>query len=53
MLLGWIAGTLAVTDPAVTGYIPQTEAVRYTFGIAGALSVFMVGTLLARRAKAD
>jgi hypothetical protein len=45
MLLGWIAGTMAVTDPAIVGYIaaPAAEgakpeasaAIRYGAGIAG------------------
>jgi YjbE family integral membrane protein len=25
MLLGWIAGTMALSDPAVTDYLPQTQ----------------------------
>ncbi|WP_284618271.1 TerC family protein [Aquabacterium humicola] len=54
MLLGWIAGTMAVGDPALAGQIPQvngeaTAAVRYTAGIAGALLVLAVGMLLRRR----
>jgi YjbE family integral membrane protein len=61
MLLGWIAGTMAVTDPAVLGWMPlagPTEAgktpevqalVRYGAGIAGALLVLAVGKLMARR----
>ena len=47
MLLGWIAGTMAVTDPAVASpdgwawvpKLPQTDAVRYAAGLAGALLV--------------
>jgi len=62
MLLGWIAGTMAVTDPAVVdwmplasptqpGKMPEVEAlVRYGAGIAGALLVLAVGKGLARRA---
>lgn len=54
MLLGWIAGTMAVGDPALAGQIPQvngeaTAAVRYSAGIAGALLVLAVGMLLRRR----
>ncbi len=64
MLLGWIAGTMAVSDPGVVGYLPHTPAVapatlpevsdtlRYAAGIAGALLVFALGKIiLARRAK--
>jgi len=51
MLLGWIAGTLAVTDPAINGMIPQTDALRYAAGIAGAMLVLAVGKLLAQKAQ--
>jgi YjbE family integral membrane protein len=62
MLLGWIAGTMAVSDPAVLGYLPTTpaarpelppevaSAVRYGAGIAGALLVYLIGKLLQSRA---
>jgi len=53
MLLGWIAGTLAVSDPAAAPYVPDTDAVRYMAGGAGALLVLVVGTALARRAKPE
>ncbi|NRF69192.1 TerC family protein [Aquincola sp. S2] len=54
MLLGWIAGTMAVGDPALAGTITQvngeaTATVRYAAGIAGALLVLIVGLLLKRR----
>jgi predicted tellurium resistance membrane protein TerC len=61
MLLGWIAGTMAVTDPAVldwmplagpaeAGKTPEVQAlVRYSAGIFGALLVLAVGKLMARR----
>jgi YjbE family integral membrane protein len=64
MLLGWIAGTMAVTDPAVLDWMPldsPTEPgktpdvaaiVRYGAGILGALLVLGVGKLMARRASA-
>lgn len=64
MLLGWIAGTMAVTDPAVLGHLPTLPparpdtlpevpaSVRYAAGVAGALLVLAVGTLLKRRAAA-
>jgi YjbE family integral membrane protein len=68
MLLGWIAGTMAVTDPAIIGYMPTLPAakpglppevvgsVKYGAGVAGALLVLAWGTLAAKkanRAKAD
>ena len=55
MLLGWIAGTMAVGDPAIAGFVPQAgpgEAVafvRYTAGVLGALLVLAVGLMLKRR----
>ncbi|NUZ04852.1 TerC family protein [Piscinibacter koreensis] len=49
MLLGWIAGTMAVTDPAIVGHVPQTDAVRYGFGVAGALVVLAIGKLVSAR----
>jgi len=64
MLLGWIAGTMAVTDPAVLGYLPTTppvreggppevlDSLRYGAGVAGALLVLALGMLLKRRAEA-
>jgi len=49
MLLGWIAGTMAVTDPAAIGYLPQTDTTKYAAGAIGAILVLLIGKLLARR----
>jgi len=61
MLLGWIAGTMAVTDPAVLGYMPTVPieragalpevvaTLRYGAGIAGALLVLGVGMVVKHR----
>jgi YjbE family integral membrane protein len=61
MLLGWIAGTMAVTDPAVLPYLtttpalkpgglPETtDAIRYGAGVAGALLVLAIGMWVKRR----
>jgi YjbE family integral membrane protein len=57
MLLGWIAGTMAVTDPAVSNpaawtwvpKLPQTDTVRYIAGIGGALLVLAIGKWVAMR----
>ena len=55
MLLGWIAGTMAVGDPAVAPYIPQANvgeaiaSVRYSAGVAGALLVLAMGLWMKRR----
>lgn len=60
MLLGWIAGTMAVTDPAVASHLPGTAAnvaeplawVRYTAGATGAILVWIIGKAMEmRRAK--
>ena len=61
MLLGWIAGTMAVTDPAIVSYMPLASelvegkvpdvaaTVRYGAGVAGALLVLAIGALIKRR----
>ena len=51
MLLGWIAGTMALTDPALSGYLPQDDLMQWGFGIGGALLVFALGRLVARRSS--
>ncbi|MCW5627740.1 MAG: TerC family protein [Rhodoferax sp.] len=51
MLLGWIAGTMAHTDPAVVDWLPQTKTWYYGLGIAGALLVYLAGVVLRGRAK--
>ena len=59
MLLGWIAGTMAISDPAVVDVntwtwvpkLPQTNLVKYAFGIGGALLVLAIGKWLASRAR--
>jgi YjbE family integral membrane protein len=57
LLLGWIAGTMAVTDPAVTPWLAgvqqNADAIKYAAGIAGALLVLAIGKLVARRARAS
>ncbi len=62
MLLGWIAGTMAVTDPALRAWMPYETgverpdviaSVRYAAGIAGALFVLIVGKWLAARKRAS
>lgn len=57
MLLGWIAGSMIVTDPALVNpdTMPQlpklqpTDMVRYAAGAAGALLVLAVGKWLSAR----
>jgi YjbE family integral membrane protein len=55
MLLGWIAGTMAVTDPALAPWLlgdgakEVSAAIRYGAGVAGALLVLAIGKALAGR----
>ena len=49
MLLGWIAGTMAQSDPALVAYIPQDKAWHYGLGVVGALLVLAIGKFLERR----
>jgi YjbE family integral membrane protein len=57
MLLGWIAGTMAVSDPALANpdVMPQlpkivaSDLLRYGAGVAGALLVLMLGKWIASR----
>ena len=51
LLLGWIAGTMAYSDPALADYVPQARSWYYMSGVMGALIVFLVGTFLNRRSK--
>jgi YjbE family integral membrane protein len=57
VLLGWIAGDIIITDPAVSDYVIKDfgEAVARQLAIAaagaGAVFVIFVGVLLRRRAK--
>ncbi len=49
MLLGWIAGTMAHTDPALVPYLPQDKGWHYGLGIAGALLVLAIGKVVQSR----
>lgn len=57
MLLGWIAGSMIVTDPALANpdvmpqwpKLPPSDIVRYAAGVAGALLVLVLGKWLAAR----
>jgi len=60
MLLGWIAGTMTVTDPALVNPdvlpgLPKIEVgdmLRYAAGAAGALLVLAIGKFIAARRAA-
>ena len=57
MLLGWIAGTMLISDPAVANptnwtwvpKIPQTDTIKYIAGILGALLVLAIGKWVSSR----
>jgi len=51
MLLGWIAGQMAYTDPAIKAYLPASAAWSYGAAVAGALLVLVMGKLLQNRPK--
>ena len=50
MLLGWIAGQMAYTDPAIKAYLPVAGYWSYVTAAAGALFVLLMGKFLSRRA---
>ena len=50
MLLGWIAGQMAATDPAVKSWFAVTKPMEYGAAITGALFVLAVGMVLQKRA---
>lgn len=49
MLLGWIAATMAQTDPALLRWVPQDRVWGYTFGACGAALVWLLGSRLRAR----
>src|SRR3990167_8176848 len=57
MLLGWIAGGMLVTDPALADpenmawmlKLPQTPVVKYGAAVVGALMVLVIGKVMAAR----
>ena len=54
-LLGWIAGEIMVTDPAVVAWVKANAAWLHDWKVApvaGAVLVFIVGTWLAKRQQA-
>ncbi len=51
MLLGWIAGQMAYTDPAIKPYLPESAVWGYAAAVAGALLVLVAGKLVQARKK--
>jgi len=52
MLLGWIAGQMAYTDPAIKPFVPKGALWEYSVAAAGAILVLLMGKLLLRRRQA-
>lgn len=51
MLLGWIAGQMAYTDPGLKAWLPADKTWEYASAVAGALLVLALGKLLQARRK--
>ena len=51
MLLGWIAGQMAYSDPALQPYVPEGAYWGYLVAAAGALLVFALGKIFQARRK--
>ena len=51
MLLGWIAGTMAHTDPAMVEWLPQDKTWNYGMGVAGAALVYAAGLIMRQRSR--
>ncbi len=49
MLLGWIAGQMAYTDPALKGLVPASKPLEYACAAAGAILVLILGKVIAAR----
>jgi len=49
MLLGWIAGSMAHSDPALVPWLPQDRMWHYGLGLAGALLVLLLGKMVQSR----
>ena len=51
MLLGWIAGQMAYSDPAIRPYLPEADFWGYVVAAAGALLVLAIGKFMQSRQK--
>ena len=51
MLLGWIAGTMAISDPALKRWVPQDAVWSYAIGLGGALLVLGLGSLAKQKRR--
>ena len=53
MLLGWIAGQMAFTDPAMKPFVPAGKVWEYAAAAAGALLVLAIGKAIQARRGSD
>lgn len=51
MLLGWIAGSMVVTDSSLVGYIGKGDALKYVCGTIGSLAVLVIGKIMVAKSK--
>ena len=50
MLIGYVAGEMAVTDPAIVAWVDSTMPILHTIGpLAGAIIVYAAGKFMARK----
>ena len=49
MLLGWIAGQMAYSDPALLGYAPKSKSFEYAAALCGASAVLLFGKFFPMR----
>jgi YjbE family integral membrane protein len=52
-LLGWVAGEMAVSDPAVAHMVPKESLLHYVAPVVGAIFVVAMGKWLLSRAKGE
>jgi YjbE family integral membrane protein len=51
MLLGWIAGQMAYTDPALANWVPKSKLFEYLSAAAGAALVWLLGVYFQKRSS--
>ena len=52
-LLGWVAGEMAVTDPAIHGFVEQNHYLHNVLPVAGVIIVVALGKYLGSRGGAE
>ena len=51
MLLGWIAGSMVITDPSLVSHISESNTSKYVCGAIGALAVLVIGKTIAAKSR--